>query len=231
MDAVVVQKRSGPWAGIVFAVLYVLGILMAASSPDITDKVKRSPALSEAAWHKYYADSGHRTVIIIGAFVLAAAMLALMIFVSFLQDRLANDGAPTVTSRLVFAGALLFAAVTLAGAAALAWLPGAKAFGDSPLPAGSINYLASQLAFGLLLLGGGAAAALLLVSAGWAATRTGTLPKWLGWAGIVTGVLLFFLSAFFLPMALLVLWVLVTSVVLLRHHGTANLVETMPPTT
>lgn len=83
----------------------------------------------------------------------------------------------------------------------------------------------------MLLLGGGAAAALLLVSAGWAATRSGTLPTWLGWAGVVIGVLLFPLGVFFLPMALLVLWVLVTSIVLLRRRGTANGDETMVPTT
>jgi MFS family permease len=231
VNAVVAQKRSGAWAGIVFAVLYVVGVLLAAGQPDTTDKIKHSPALAESAWHKYYADSGHRTGILIGAFVLTAAMLALLVFASFLVDRLASDGASSTTTRLVFGGAVLFAAVTLAGAVALAWIPGAKAFGDSPLPVGSITYLGSQLGFALLLLGGGAAAALLLVSAGWAATRSGTLPTWLGWAGVIIGVLLFFLAVFFLPMALLVLWVLVTSIVLLRRRGTANGDETMVPTT
>lgn len=231
MNAVVAQKRSGAWAGIVFAVLYVVGVMLAGGSPDTTDKMKHSPKLAEAAWHKYYADSGHRTAILIGAFVLAAAVLALLVFASFLADRLGSDGASSTATRLVFGGAVLFAAVTLAGTAALAWIPGAKEFGDSPLPVGSITYLSSQLGFAMMLLGGGAAAALFLVSAGWAATRVGTLPKWLAWAGVVIGVLLFFFAVFFLPMALLVLWVLVTSIVLLRHRGTANGSEMTVPTT
>jgi hypothetical protein len=231
MNSVAVPRRSAAWAGIVFAVLYVVGMLMVTGGPNSRSKRKRSPAQAEAVWHTYYADSGHRVGIVIGAFVLAAAVLALVIFATFLRDRLAGDGAPATLSGLVFAGAVLFAAVTLAGVAALAWIPGAKQFGDSPLPVGSINYLASQLGFGSLLLGGGAAAALLLVSAGWAATRSGTLPTWLGWAGIVIGVVLFFLAVFFVTMALLVLWVLVTSIVLLRRPATARIDETTAPMT
>ena len=231
MNTVAAQKRSGAWAGIVFAVLYVVGVIMMGDQPDTTDKMKDSPKLAEAAWLKFYADGDNRAFILIGAFVLAAAVIALLVFASYLQDRLADDGASSTTTRLVFGGAVLFAAVTLAGTAALAWIPGAKEFGDSPLPVGSINYLSSQLGFALMLLGGGAAAALFLVSAGWAATRVGTLPKWLAWAGVVIGVLLFFFGVFFLPMALLVLWVLVTSIVLLRHRETANGSETTVPAT
>jgi hypothetical protein len=195
----------------------VAGVLMVGGQPKTTNAMKHSPAAAEAAWHKYYADSGHRAVILIGAFVVAAAVLALVVFASSLRERLTDAGAAAPTSRLVFGGAVLFAAVTMAGAAALAWIPGAKTFGDSPLPVGSITYLASQLGIATLLLGGGAAAALLLVSAGWTATRCGALPKWLGWAGVVIGVLVFFLSVFFLPMALVPLWVLVASIAMLRR--------------
>jgi len=222
------QKRSGAWAGIVFAVLYVAGVLMASGQPHTNDKIKHSTTAAAAAWQKYYSDSGHRTAILIGAFVLAAAVIALLVFASFLADRLASDGASSTAARLVFGAAVLFAAVTLGGAIALAWIPGAKAFGDSPLPVGSITYLGSQLGFAMLLLGGGAAAALMLVSAGWAATRSGTLPTWLGWTGVVIGVLIFFLGVFFIPMALLVLWVLVASIVLLRRRGSAHTDEATP---
>jgi hypothetical protein len=206
-----------PWAGIVFAVLYVVGVILATGQPDISDKVKHSPVLSAAVWHKYYSDSGHRVMIVIGVFVLTAAVLFLIVFASFLQDRLVLDGASPTASRMVFGAAVLFAAATIGGGSALGWIPGAKLFGDSPLPTGSIVYLASQLGYPLLLVGGGAAAALLLFSAGWAGGRSGTLPKWLCWVGAVVGVLVFFLAGLLIPMALFVLWIIIASILLLRR--------------
>ena len=155
-------------------------------------------------------------MILIGAWLLVAAVLALIVFAHDLRNRLADSGAAGA-GRLAFGGSILFAAVTICGATALAWIPGARAFGNSPLPSGELAYLGSQLGYAILLLGGGAAAALMLVSAGGGAARSGALPKWLGWAGVVIGVLLFFVGVFFVPMALLALWVLVTAIVMLRR--------------
>ena len=73
------------------------------------------------------------------------------------------------------------------------------------------------IGFGLVLLAGGAAAALTLVSSGLGAARCGALPKWLAWAGVVIGVLVFFIGGLFIPMALFVLWVLVTAIVMLTR--------------
>ena len=61
----------------------------------------------------------------------------------------------------------------------------------------------------------------MLISAGIGATRTGALPTWLGWAAIVVGVVVFVLGAFFVPMLLLVLWVLVAAIVALRRPVSA----------
>jgi hypothetical protein len=208
-------RRNTAWAGIVFAVLYVVGVIMAASSPSDTDKYKDNAAKLTATWRTYYSDSGHRWTIIIGAWIIVGAVLALIVFASDLRDRLAEAGAPS-SGRLAFGASILFGAVTMSGASAIAWIPGAKQFGSSPLPTNELNYLGSQLGFPFLLLGGGAAAALLLVSAGKGAARTGALPAWLSWAGVVIGVLVFFTGVFFLPMALLVLWVLIAAIVMMR---------------
>ncbi len=212
------SRRSVPsaaWAGVVFFVLYLIGFTLIGSSADDTDNVKDSASGMAAAWRDLYSDSGDRWVILIGAFVLAGAVLALIVFTSELRQRLADAGAPAA-GRLAFAASLLFGAVTLAGACAMAWIPGAKQFGDSPLPEGELNYMASQLGYGLLLLGGGAAAALLLVTAGRAGVRTHVLPTWLGWAGVVVGVALFFVGVLFIPMALFALWVLIAAITMIR---------------
>ena len=198
------SRSNAAWSGIVFAVLFVVGAMAAVSSPssDVTDKLKDNPTGLAAAWHDYYADSGHRWTIIVGAFMLVAAALALVVFASELRQRLADSGAPGA-GRLAFAGSLLFAAAAFAGAAGFAWIPASKQFGSVALPQGDLNYLGTQLGAALLLLGGGAAAAFLLVTSGYAGARTWVLPGWLGWAAVVIGVLLFFLAATFIAMALL----------------------------
>jgi len=217
-------KRSrvdAAWAGVAFAVLYVLGTMTAFVSPSDTDKVKDSPNDLAASWYGFYAKSGNRTTIIIGTYVLIAAALAFMVFGSALRDRLAAAGAPGA-GRVAYGSSIAFAAVTLVGAAAVAWIPGAKTFGGVALPTGELNYLASQLGFAMILLGGGAAAGLALVAAGQAGARTHLLPGWLGWFGVVVGVIVFFLGGLFVTMALLVLWVLIASIILLRRPASAS---------
>lgn len=217
------SRRSVPsaaWAGVVFFVLYLVGFMMMGSSPDDTDDVKDSASGMAAAWRDLYSDSGDRWAILIGAFLLAGAVLALVVFASELRQRLADAGAPAA-GRLAFAASLLFGAVTLAGASAMAWIPGAKQLGDAPLPEGELNYMASQLGYALLLLGGGASAALLLVTSGRAGVRTHVLPTWLGWAGVVIGVALFFVGVLFIPMALFALWVLIAAITMIRKPAVA----------
>ena len=207
---------STAWAGIVFAVLYLAGMLLATASPESADDLNDDPVGLAASWHDYYSDSGNRTVILIGVFALMVACVAVVVFGSALRDRLAEAGAPTA-GRLTFAASIMFGAVTLVGAVALAWIPGSKQFGDVALPTSDLLYMGSQLGFGVLLLPGGAAAGFMLVTSGFAAARRGVLPTWLGWAGVICGVIVFVLGALFLPMALLVLWTLVASVMLLRR--------------
>jgi hypothetical protein len=218
------STRPRGWAGIVFAVLYVVGIIMVSSSPEHTDDkpFKDNPTKLAALWRAYYNDSGHRRTIVIGAFVIIAAAIAFVIFGNDLRERLAAYGART-TGGLALAGTIIFATVTAVGAIALAWIPGSKTFGDSPVPTGELNYLASQLGYGIMLLPGGAAAALTLVSGGLGGARSRALPAWLGWAGVVIGVLLFFIAAFFVPLVLLVLWVLIAGIVMLRRPARAAL--------
>lgn len=138
-----------------------------------------------------------------------------MVFGSSLRDRLAAASAPT-SGRLAFAGSIMFGTVTLVGMVAMAWMPAAKAFGDAPVAKGELAYLAPQLGFALLLLGGGVTAAFMLLAAGVGSARSRALPPWLGWAGVVVGVLVFVFGAFLMPMLLLALWVLIAAIVSLR---------------
>lgn len=212
------SRPSAAWAGVVFFVLYIVGAFFAGNSPADTGAadVKDSPSALTAVWHDFYNDSGNRWTIIIGAFIIGLAVIALVIFASELRERLVNAGAPRA-GRLAFAASLMFAALTMAGVIVWAWIPAAKEFGNAPVPDGELNYMASVLGYALMLIGGGSAAAFMLVTSGRASVRTRILPAWLGWVGLVAGVVVFFLSPFFIPMALLALWVLISAIVLIRR--------------
>jgi len=217
MEATVQRSpsRATAWGGVVFAVLYFVGVTMMLG-PTPNDTHKDQPVKYAADWHRVFADSGNRTQLILGAYVLAGACIAIVVFGSHLRDRLAAAGAAT-SGRLAIAGSIMFATITLVGAAAVAWIPAAKSFGSTPIAKGELVYLAPQLGFAALLFGGGTTAALMLVAAGIGSARTRALPAWLGWVGAVVGVLVFLLGAFFLPMLLLVLWVLIAAIVSLRR--------------
>jgi hypothetical protein len=77
-------------------------------------------------------------------------------------------------------------------------------------------------------LPGGAAAALTLISGGLGGARSRALPAWLGWAGVVIGVVLFFIAGIFIPLILLVLWVLIVSIMMLRRPVAAAYVAYRP---
>lgn len=207
--------RATAWGGIGFAVLYVAGVMTGfAGTPD--DTHIDQPARYTADWVKYYADSGNRTTALVGAYLLVAAAVAAVVFGAHLRERLGSAGAES-SGRIALAGTIMLATLSTVAAVAFAWIPGAVTFGNAPAPQGELAHFASQLGFGALLVGGGMAGALVLIATGIGSTRTGAFPKWLAWAGIVAGVLVGAFGAFFVPMLLLVLWMLVAGIVGLRR--------------
>jgi hypothetical protein len=66
----------------------------------------------------------------------------------------------------------------------------------------------------LLLVGGVMVASVMVLSASTAALRTGVLPAWLGWVGLVVAVVMIF-AVIFIPILVFVGWVLVVSLVML----------------
>ena len=176
-----------------FVVAFALGIEVGPSDREILD---------------YYADSGHRTREVVAFFLIAAAALALILFAHGLRGLIArSEGDPAPLAALSWAGGITSAALVLAGNAlsrATAFAATGEEFQLDP----NTRRLFEDA--GLLLLASGAIAAILLVVAvSVAALRHGVLPRWLGWAGFVTAVLLPLAVAF---IGFLVLWAWVLAV-------------------
>jgi hypothetical protein len=117
----------------------------------------------------------------------------------------------------MYAFGTLFAGVTLVSVMVRVSIPGAKVFGDTPVPAGSdLPRAFDQIGFALLLLAGGLSAGLFVAMTSALARRSGALPTWLTTAGYVVAVLQVIDSLFF-PFVLFPLWVLIASILLVRQ--------------
>lgn len=201
--------RGGPWAGIAFAVLLVVRFVVFLDTPD-----GDAPA---SEWTEYFDDSGHRTQSIVGTYLMVLAGLAFFWFLAWLCGRLREAEGPSgFLSRAAFGSGVLFVAMIFASAIAMGTVAAGVEFGDIPVPDGEFARQFESLGFGLLLLGGGFAAGLCLVTASLVGLRTALVPRWLAIAGIVAGLLLIPFGVFFLPLVLLVLWVIAVAVVLMR---------------
>ena len=206
--------RVGAWMGIVFVVLFVVGFLIF-PTPDNNKHT--------AQWVRWWTDSGHRTAAMIGAYLMVLGVLAFVWFASSLRDRL-GDG-----SSLVLTFGSIFAALALVSIVVRASIPGAKQFGDTPVPTGDFARQFDQIGFGLLLVAGALAAGLFVVFASYLASRTATLPGWLCVAGYVVAALQI-VAAVFLPFVLFFLWVLVAAIVLVRRGARTEIAVSRAPT-
>lgn len=197
--------RLGPWMGIAFVVLFVVGFIIfpTPSSNKAKDTVK---------WQNWWNDSGHRTAAILGAYLIVLGSLAFVCFAWNLRMRVRSEH----LGGLMFSFGSLFAGIAMVSTLIRASIPGAKQFGNTPVPAGDFARQFDQIGFGLLLVAGALCAGVFVGMASFLTRRSETLPGWLTIAGYVVAVLQL-VAAIFFPFILFPLWVLVASILLLRR--------------
>jgi hypothetical protein len=196
-----------PWerwagvAGIAFVVLYVVGFAVGGEPPD-----------ADAELIARYADSGERAKEFAAFFLIGAAALAFVLFVSGLRSLLARSEAePRTLTTIAWAGGVACAALVLAGNAVSRAT--ASAADDEGFRLDPNTHDIVESAGFLLFVSAAFAAILLVFAASLGALRYGILPGWLGWAGIVVAALL--PSAFaFVGFLILLVWVLAVGVTL-----------------
>jgi hypothetical protein len=201
---------AGGIAAIVFAVLFVVGFLLAADTPEGDE--------SNREWVRHFADSGNRRNIVIGVILLALAALAFLVFLGVLRERLRNAAPGSEwLSTLAFASGIVFVAMVAVFAVGVASVAAGIEFNDNPVPRdANIMRALDSLGFGALLLFGSGSAGLMIITTSVVSGRTALLPRWLVVAGYVVGVLVLLGGLLFLPLILLVLWMLAMGIVMLR---------------
>jgi hypothetical protein len=184
--------------GLLFVVLFVVSSFVVPSTPGS----HATAAKVVAFYHK------HRTVVAANAWIIEVAVFVGVIFFWYLREYLATVPANRRLATLGFAGVILFAT------------DGGLSAGINWMLADSVNYLSGTTMQTLNVIQNdltaylsGAGAAIFLAATGVAIVRSGALPKWLGWIGVVFAVIALALP--FLGILGVALWTLITCIVLL----------------
>jgi hypothetical protein len=192
-------------AGFAFVALYVaafsMGIEVGKSDQDILD---------------YYADSGHRAREVAAFFLITAAALSFLVFALGLRALIARREETGTLGSLALVGGAIATALMLAGNAVSRATAFAAMDDEFQLEPNTRRLFEDA---GLLLLASGAmAAGLLVVAVSLAAFRYETVPRWVGWLGLVCALLLP-LAINFVGFLALALWVIVVSGVLVARRA------------
>ncbi|HYA69093.1 MAG TPA: hypothetical protein VED63_10210 [Acidimicrobiales bacterium] len=187
--------------GLVFVVLIVLAVTLF-SLPG-THGSAATVANSYAA---------HKSAVGVSAYLIAVAVLEGVFYFWYLRDLIGTAEATKRLATIGFAGALLFAGS--GGLAGGLYWTAYDLVGHAPATTfQTLNAMQNDTVAFLL----GPGVAIFLIATGAALIRSGVLPKWLGWLGLIAGVV-----AIVLPVALgpyaAGFWILVASIVMLVHN-------------
>lgn len=199
--------KTGAIAGIVFAVLFVLGLMLPAL-PGAGE--------SEATVLDFYADSGNRATVIISSYLMGLAGVTFLVFLSSLYRGLrAAEGESGNLATIALGGGIVFVAMAFNSASAWGNVPGGVEFGGEAVPGYEIPIWFTQLGYGNMLLYGMLSAIAMIVSVSLLAQRTALFPRWLAITGFACSFILLF-GVMFLPSLALPIWAIATSVAMLK---------------
>ena len=200
-------QRLMPLSGVVFVVLGLIAVVaVGGDSPDTDD-----PAAEVAA---FYADHTGRQAA--AAFLLAIAVPFVIFFAAGIAARTRDAAGDVPAWRYVLVGGAVLVAGTLLITSASVFGAADAADNDASAEAiqalhvlGADAWIAFNASFGIMLLG----------AAGCILRGAPVVPRWLGWAALVLGILLFIPFADFIALLVTLVWILVVSVVLFTRAG------------
>jgi hypothetical protein len=191
-------ERFAPLTGIVFVAIVVAVFAIGGSTPGDHDSAQKVQA--------FYA--AHHTKHMNLAFIMMIAIPFVLFFASVLRHDLRRAGGSGQLANAAFGGGVLLSAGL--GLLAAVHLALADAGGNAKTiaTAQTLNVLDNN-DFVLMVAG----LAVLALAGGLSALRHGGLPKWMGWAGIVIGVLSFTPVGFIAFLAAGI-WVVIAAILL-----------------
>jgi hypothetical protein len=212
-------KFSAPVVGgIVFAILFVLGMIM-------MNLPVGGGASSDDEIREFYANSDDRTRVVISTYLLALAAVAFMPFLAGLYYALRRTVTADPSDNVLPLGALIagiaFIALLMAGAAALGAIAGGIQLGDEPellADTGIARFLGHTGYALILIMGAFSAAAMIAMASARIVQHPGIAARWVAWAGFVLAAILL-VAVIFLPMVALPMWVLIACFTILPGNS------------
>jgi hypothetical protein len=206
--------RWGALGGIAYVVLFIIGtILLFDGTPD----GDASPAKVIA----YYSDSGHRDRINVGWILSGLGVFFFLWFLSSLRRMVRrHEGEDGFLTALTTIGGVVYATLALA---ALALNNGIRTMSDDTyrdqvFP--GLIHAANDAGY-VLHATGGAGASAMIIAASLAAMRAHAVRSWMGWLGVLAGILALASIAFF-PQAAIAIWILVVSGAMFARGGSSR---------
>jgi Domain of unknown function (DUF4386) len=206
-------ERWGPLTGVLAIVCWIVAFIVSSNSPDSDS--------SDAKIAAFYTSHSHQVRDIVAFFVFLAGILLLLGFLAALQSRLVDaEGVPGRLSTLAFGSGV---------ASAVLWFLSVAFFTASAFTANDTGKfrldpntyrLVNDLGY-VVWVGAVVVAAVLVWAASAVALRTGLLPKWFAWLGVVAGILQL-LAIFFVPAFIFWGWVVITSLLLVFRRPAAR---------
>jgi hypothetical protein len=194
------SQRLAPLSGIVFVAAIIVGFFVLGSGgPQVTDSAQTITS--------YYADHHQKAEVTVG--VIAVGLVFLAIFIAFLYGHLkAAETSGNLWSTLMLIGGIAgIATFFVAGGVHVAIADGGThGFGLDAMVA--LNALDNDMLISFVF-----ALGLMLLGVAGATMTTGALPKWLGWAALVLGILCF-TPVWWAGAALGLIWIIVTGITL-----------------
>jgi hypothetical protein len=200
-------NRATGALGVLGIILWVIAFALGNGSPDTTD--------SNAKIIAWYASSSNQNEQIVTFLLVILGAMCILVFLSGLRGHLARaEGGGAGLASLAY-GAGVAALVLLVTAVALFTAP-AFLISDGGMsvfvPSSFRSFNDAGFEF---WVAASAIAALTVWATSLLALRTGALPRWFGWLGVVAGILQL-LAIFFIPALAYWLWLLIASILLLR---------------
>lgn len=208
------RQLRAPWAasvaGLLFAILFTVGLALMRTSPLTTADDAQLAAL--------FAEGGDLSFVIGGLYLAPFSGVAFLWFIAVIRDQI-GEREDRFFATVFFGSGLLFVALVFSASATVsAVVVGVRYLGLEP-PTAEVVQVLRTLAYTLLFAFATRAGAVFLISLGTIGLRSRTFPNWFAWTGHIFGIVLL-LAVTFWDWSILVLpaWVAGVSLFVLRRE-------------
>lgn len=187
------------WAGLVGAVVFLVGHIMVSSVPGGGD-------VDPSDFDDYYVTDDKTGLAIAGLIIVSVGVILLVLFLHHLRTTIASD-----FSRLAFASGMAGLSVYAVGATLLASPSAVQAFSDADFVGEEVAHTFAAAGFGAILIPGALLIGLAIAAFSFASRQTGMLPSWVSIIGYIVAVLQL-ASIIWLPFLLVPVWLALASI-------------------